>query len=77
MIRIPVKIGEVIHLQEADYCYGLGVLSLRVTKVERLSDPDWVDLEGIQIGWNGEAWGRRHARVRLSALRDPRSRRKP
>lgn len=74
-MRPPVTVGELIRINEEDYCYGLGALTLHVTEVPaRLQEPDWVDLRGIEIAWNGERRRERHVRIRVSALRNPRSR---
>jgi hypothetical protein len=74
----PVKINDLIHLREADYCYGLGDLTLRVTALpERLPDPEWVDITGIEILWNGNHGNERTVRVRASALQQPRTRSTP
>ncbi len=65
----PVKVRDLIHLKEEDYCYGLGNLTLRVTEVpERLDDPEWIDIKGIEIRWNGDRGDERQVRVRVSAL---------
>ncbi|MFC4109171.1 hypothetical protein [Micromonospora zhanjiangensis] len=58
-----------VHLREADYLYGSGDLTLRVTQTSaRLDDPEWVDLTGIRILWNGDRAGEMMVRVRVSAL---------
>jgi hypothetical protein len=77
MIR-AVEVGDLIHLKEPDYCYGAGDLTLRVTtEPQRLPDPEWVDLTGVQILWNGDHGDERRVRVRASALRHPRTRSTP
>ena len=69
----PVNVGEFIRLKEPDYCYGRGDLVLRVTAVPaRLVDPEWVDIKGIEIYWNGQRGNEREVRVRVAALRNPR-----
>jgi hypothetical protein len=70
----PVRPGDVLRLNEADYMYGRGFLILRVTKVgrlQRLPDGVWLDLEGLQLRTDGtQMWPQpRHALVRLSAIR--------
>lgn len=30
-MTVLIKVGEVIDIKEADYCFGLGILNLRVT----------------------------------------------
>jgi hypothetical protein len=74
----PVKVGDLVHLREPDYCYGVGDLALRVTAApERLPDPEWVDLTGTEILWNGNHGNERKIRVRTSALNSPRTRNTP
>jgi hypothetical protein len=77
-MKSPVNVGDLVRLKEPDYCYGVGDLVLRVTAVpERLTEPDWIEIEGVQILWNGDRGNGRHVRARVSALRDPRSRERP
>jgi hypothetical protein len=71
----PVKVRELICIKEEDYRYGLGTLTLRVTEVpEQLTNPEWVEIKGFEIAWNGERKTERYVTVRVSALRDPKSR---
>ena len=61
----PLKVGE------ADYCYGLGDLILRVTAfvASDLPDPQWVTLRGVELTWNGREKSERQVLVRRSAIR--------
>jgi hypothetical protein len=78
MIPPVVKAGELVRLKEPDYCYGLGDLVIRVTEVPaHLTDPEWVDIKGTEIAWNGATMQERQVTARVSALRDPRSRQVP
>ena len=73
-----VAAGELLRLRESQYRYGAGDLTIRVTAVAAVaSDPDWVDVTGIEIGWNGDRHGKRSVRVSVAALRDPGSRAVP
>src|SRR2546430_15052881 len=70
----PVAVGDVLHIYEPDYLYGIGILRLRVTKVgtvQRLGGNDWVDLEGMTLRPDGTELSSppRHAVARGSALR--------
>ncbi|HKX24251.1 MAG TPA: hypothetical protein VJM46_03355 [Candidatus Saccharimonadales bacterium] len=77
MIR-AVEVGDLIHLKEPDYCYGTGNLTLRVTADPVQSpDPEWVDVTGVEILWNGNHGNERQVRVRASALQHPRTRNTP
>jgi hypothetical protein len=77
-MTIPMKplvmVGDVIHVAEPDYCYGLGFLHLRVTEVgpsQRQQDGDWVSLVGLTLRPDGSQLTTqpRHALVRVAALR--------
>jgi hypothetical protein len=71
-----VRVGDVLHLREADYRYGAGPLVLRVTAVaDQQCDPEWVTLRGVEIRWTGAPGDERTTQVRRTALRDPRTRR--
>jgi predicted NAD/FAD-binding protein len=72
-VSAPVKVGDVVRLNEPDYMYGAGRLVLRVTKVGRiqtLPDGAWLDLEGIELRPDGTQVGiaPRHALARVTAL---------
>ena len=68
-----IRIGETIHVPEADYCYGYGTLTLRVTAIDatavQLPALEWVWVRGIEIRWNGVEAGERSVLVRVTALR--------
>ena len=77
-MKPPVSVGELVRLKEPDCCYGVGDLVLRVTGVpDRLTEPEWVDIRGFEVLWNGERGKERQVRARVRALRDPRSRETP
>lgn len=68
-----IRIGETVRIPEADYCYGYGALTLRVTAVDatavQLPALEWVWVRGIEIHWNGDENGERSVLVRVTALR--------
>jgi hypothetical protein len=73
----PVRIHDVVRIEERDYCYGVGTLTLRVTErptVGRQADGDWIVLRGKEVRWNGEEGSIREVLVRPSALANPQSR---
>jgi hypothetical protein len=73
--ELPVKVGDIVKITEADYCFGLGDLRLRVTAVapDRLGrpEPGWVYLTGFTVTWNGEEQDERNVLVRVKALHRP------
>jgi hypothetical protein len=74
-MTVPVKAGELLHLAEPDQDSDGGNLVIRVTAVAACSaNSDWINLRGIEIGWNGERLTEHEIRVRVSALRGPRCR---
>lgn len=71
VIRPNVELGEVISVPEADYMYGVGTLTLKVTAigdVVRHGGADWVALRGIQLRAGTTVPGERFALVRVTAL---------
>ena len=71
---VPLKVGDVLHINEPDYLYGAGPLRLQVTKVgavQQLGGHPWVDVEGLMLAADGTPRSQqpRHAVVRVSALR--------
>jgi hypothetical protein len=71
---VPLKAGDILHLNELDYLYGTGSLHLRVTKVgavHQLGGDTWVNVEGLTLALDGKplGWQTRHAMVRTAALR--------
>jgi hypothetical protein len=75
---VPVAVGELLRLRDVDYRYGSGALVIRVTGVaEVVADPDWIDIRGIEIDWNGNRLGERSVQMSVTALRDPRRRLAP
>jgi len=68
-----VQVGDLIEIPEADYCYGVGVLKMRVTamtvaphEVFRL---EWVRLMGVPVYSHDQEGPEREPLVRVSALR--------
>jgi hypothetical protein len=70
-ITLPRR-GETITIKEVDYCYGLGALRLRVSRVGAVvpmtGDPIWVEIEGIELDRHGTEREARRVLVRLAAL---------
>ena len=67
--RPPVN----LRLDENDYCYGRGALTLRVDRIDRANpvrfdDDIWYRVEGVQIGWDGAEVGHRLVLVRVRRL---------
>lgn len=62
---------DVIRVPEADYAYGLGVLTLRVTHVDPDPHPnlEWLRVAGTEIRWDGTDGRQRDVLIRVSALR--------
>jgi hypothetical protein len=69
-----VQVGDVITVEEPDYRYGLGQLTLRVTAIVSHPEPGWIQLKGIQIYPSGAESHERYASVKLEALRKQRGR---
>jgi hypothetical protein len=73
-VNLPIKVGDTITIKEADYYFGSGDLTLRITGLppDHLPDgSDWVQITGVQIAWNGQEIGERTALVRTAALKPP------
>ena len=70
----PVKVGDVLVIDEADYCYGIGPLRLRVTAIGaprgQVQGLEWLGVVGVEIRWNGAEGGHRSVLVRTAALAD-------
>lgn len=68
-----VSAGDEITVAEADYCYGVGMLRMRITGVKTrdlaIRGLEWVQLEGIEIMRGGREGRPRFALVRVTALR--------
>jgi hypothetical protein len=60
-------------MPEADYCYGHGLLTIRVTEVDadlaRFPALEWVRVRGVMILWGGTDGDERDVLVRVAALR--------
>lgn len=65
-----VRRGQVLRIPEADYCYGLGLLVLRVTDVDEQPQPgvEWLRVQGVEVRPDGSDGDRRDVLVRTSAL---------
>ena len=70
--RVGVTPGDVVRLAEADYRYAEGPLRLRVARVRldlsQWYDGQWVWLEGVEIGPDGENGDWRPVLARVAAL---------
>ncbi|WP_067509445.1 hypothetical protein [Actinoplanes sp. TFC3] len=68
-----VQVGDLIEIPEADYCYGLGVLKMRVTAMtitpQEVSRLEWVRLIGVPIYMHGQEGPEREALISVAALR--------
>jgi hypothetical protein len=68
-----VQVGDLIEIPEADYCYGLGVLKMRITAMtvtpQEVPRLEWVRLIGVPIYNYGQEGPEREALVRVAALR--------
>ena len=67
---------------EADYCYGVGPLMLRVDRVEwtkpiPYEGDTWLEVEGMVIDHAGRERARRQVLVRAGRLPHPPSRKRP
>jgi hypothetical protein len=63
-VRIPVR-----RFDEADYCYGVGSLSIRIERVDWANPQtrdgeNWYQVYGMEISDDGREIGRRQALVR-------------
>jgi hypothetical protein len=71
----PIKAGDWLTVAEADYCYGIGELTLEVTAVGDVvadSGDKWLRLRGRTIYWNGTVGEDRVVAVRTSVLAEAR-----
>ena len=72
MRRPTLAVGDVIHVSEPDYCYGIGDLYLRITQLPPGSlDPhaEWGDVFGVDVHYDGTIGHERRVSVRLAAVR--------
>ena len=71
--ELLVQVGDLVEIPEADYCYGLGVLKMRVTAMtvtpQEVARLEWVRLIGVPIYGHGQEGAEREALVRVAALR--------
>lgn len=69
-----VPAGTILQLDETDYRYGVGPLTLRVAAVlhvQQLADGPWVYLRGVTVRWDGRDGEQRQVLVRAAALTRP------
>ncbi|MEV4808704.1 hypothetical protein [Micromonospora avicenniae] len=71
--RVSVAPGDVVQLAESDYRYAEGPLRLRVVRVRpdlsEWYDGEWVWLEGVEIGPDGQDGVFRPVLARVATLR--------
>jgi hypothetical protein len=66
--------GRVVTLAEADYCYGVGPLTLRVEQVDaanpvQYDGEPWYQVVGVALRVDGSELGRRQVLARGRRLR--------
>jgi hypothetical protein len=68
--------GDLLQIAEADYCYGVGTLVIRVIEVAApspvLLGATWSFVKGMEVAWNGQDKRVRTVLVRNTALNSPR-----
>lgn len=70
-MKEPIKAGDWLTVPEADYCYGIGELTIEVTAVGNVvadSGDRWLQLRGRTVYWNGTIGEDRVIAVRASVL---------
>lgn len=68
MIR-NLKVGELLYLLDADWRYGSGTLSLRVTEIlDQQAEAGWVHVKGYPIAPDGRRLAERPLWVSEAAL---------
>lgn len=66
---VAAAIGAVVTLQENDYQYGAGPLTIRIYRIDVLRlDRGWAVIAGTQIDYRGMDVGTREVTVRVQAL---------
>jgi hypothetical protein len=68
---VRLAVGDVVDLAEADYCYGVGPVKLRLTVAVDLTgipSLEWVAVQGVEIRPDGTDGAVRHVVARVSAL---------
>jgi hypothetical protein len=67
------EVGQVLHIPEAHYLYGVGTLVLRVTTVDpdltRYPGLEWAGICGVEIRWDGSDGDERTVMVRVAWLK--------
>jgi hypothetical protein len=67
-------IGRVVTLAEADYCYGVGPVTLRVERIDaanpvQYDGEPWYQVEGVALRVDGSELGHRQVLARGRRLR--------
>ncbi len=81
-IQVGAPRWSVYAFAEADYCYGIGPLTLRVRRVEwakpiPYEGDTWLEVEGTVIDQSGREGSQRQVLVRARELPHPPSRKRP
>lgn len=69
----PLGAGDILRIKQADYCYGNGPLTLRITRLG--ADPadfpalEWLGLTGVEVDPSGTEGELRHVLVRAELVR--------
>lgn len=70
-----VEPGDLLRLADAEYRYGDGPLTVRVTAVFREQpDPEFLHIQGLQILWDGSRGKKRFLAVLREAIPKAKSR---
>jgi hypothetical protein len=80
-MQIGVPRWSVHEFAEADYCYGIGTLTMKIERIGwddpvRYENDTWLEVEGTMTDRTGQDGGRRVVLVRAAVLpmRPPRRR---
>jgi hypothetical protein len=67
----PIKINDIIVVDERDYEWGTGDLTIRVTAFEASQDagPGWITVTGMEIDRDGIERRERKVLVRRAGMR--------
>ena len=55
-VMSDLRLGDTIDVNECDYRFGVGQLTLRLTQIgqrQRTADGDWIDVEGLELRDDG------------------------
>ncbi len=68
-----LEVGDVVELAESDRCYGVGILTVRITHIgadlTRHPGLEWVRVDGVELLPDGDGVVRQ-VLVRAAALRE-------